>query len=150
MRIKSFISAFSLIFSLAVFSLASCSKGGDETPPGPGPEPGNPSRESFLKTTEYGLYRGGEAVMAYNRAQEQIVRNAAGTLFRIQNDDQTRVVACTFSAKPRADAELTVRYRCVGLTEDGAEGGFSVLKVSGEKVWLWNEESGIGILALVK
>lgn len=77
--------------------MTACEKGGETV------ENGSPECEAFLAAaTEYGLYSDGVPVRVFCRTEDQLVRDSEGTTLRIQNTEQSSVLACTFSSRPQS------------------------------------------------
>ena len=77
--------------------MTACEKGGETV------ENGSPECEAFLAAaTEYGLYSDGVPVRVFCRTADQLVRDSEGTTLRIQNTEQSSVLACTFSSRPQS------------------------------------------------
>lgn len=104
-------------------------------------------QDSFLENTEYGLYAGTMKSMMYQKYEHQISTNADGTAFRLQTDNLSKIVACTFSKNPAQNKTVEVTLRTIGIPK--AKNGtftFTAERVENGKCWLWNKEHQTGII----
>ena len=111
--------------------MTACEKGGETV------ENGSPECEAFLAAaTEYGLYSDGVPVRVFCRTADQLVRDSEGTTLRIQNTEQSSVLAST----ERRDDSRTLRgygvrsesRQCrIRGGEDGRHEGVAVVRGAG-------------------
>lgn len=97
--------------------------------------------------TEYGLYSDGVPVRVFCRTADQLVRDSEGTTLRIQNTEQSSVLACTFSSRPQSGVTIVARYEGTGFALKAGSAEFEVVKTADTKAWLWCEAQGLGIVA---
>ena len=122
--------------------MTACEKGGETV------ENGSPECEAFLAAaTEYGLYSDGVPVRVFCRTEDQLVRDSEGTTLRIQNTEQSSVLACTFSSRPQSGVTIVARYEGTGFALKAGSAEFEVVKTADTKAWLWCETQGLGIVA---
>ena len=122
--------------------MTACEKGGETV------ENGSPECEAFLAAaTEYGLYSDGVPVRVFCRTADQLVRDSEGTTLRIQNTEQSSVLACTFSSRPQSGVTIVARYEGTGFALKAGSADFEVVKTADTKAWLWCEAQGLGIVA---
>lgn len=117
--------------------MTACEKGGETV------ENGSPECEAFLAAaTEYGLYSDGVPVRVFCRTEDQLVRDSEGTTLRIQNTEQSSVLACTFSSRPQSGVTIVARYEGTGFRsesrqcrirggEDGRHEGVAMVRGAG-------------------
>ena len=111
----------------------------------------SPQGEMFLMQSEYGIYKGDLPVMDFSRYESQMSINTLGTLFRLQTNDLSRVVECRLDRAPMGERKVVADVDFEGLNiESLEEADFRVVKEEPGKAWLWNQESGIGILMLTE
>lgn len=104
-------------------------------------------RDGFLEYADYGLYVGGTRTMICRKYEHQLVSNPEGTMFRLQTDNLSQVVSCTFSVHPAHSRKVEVTLRTVGIPK--AENGtfvFTVEKTADGKCWLWSKELRTGLI----
>ncbi len=122
--------------------MTACEKGGETV------ENGSPECEAFLAAaTEYGLYSDGVPVRVFCRTEDQLVRDSEGTTLRIQNTEQSSVLACTFSSRPQSGVTIVARYEGTGFALKAGSAEFEEVKTADTKAWLWCEAQGLGIVA---
>ena len=102
--------------------MTACEKGGETV------ENGSPECEAFLAAaTEYGLYSDGVPVRVFCRTEDQLVRDSEGTTLRIQNTEQSSVLACTFSSRPQSGVTIVARYEGTGFALKAGSAEFEVV-----------------------
>ena len=111
--------------------MTACEKGGETV------ENGSPECEAFL----------GVPVRVFCRTADQLVRDSEGTTLRIQNTEQSSVLACTFSSRPQSGVTIVARYEGTGFALKAGSAEFEVVKTADTKAWLWCEAQGLGIVA---
>lgn len=131
-----------LFFALVAVASTGCKE--DETTSVSG-------QDSFLENTEYGLYVGKTRAMMYQKYEHQLSTNSDGTAFRLQTDNLSKVVACTFSENPAHSKAVGVTLRTVGIPKvKNGTFDFTALKTESGKCWLWNKELQMGIIVPVE
>lgn len=122
---------------IALIALAGCSEN-EETISG--------QQTVFSDLKEIGIYIDGKAIISFDKYSHQTSRNAAGTLFRIQKDNLTKVAECRFSDNPSHSKETEVAVTFTGISADNISGLFKVIKYENAKCYLWNAENNCGLI----
>lgn len=132
-------SAVRNLFLVLVISVSGCTRGEEVL---------SDAQHEFMESTEYGMYRNGKPEFVYIKYEHQLSVTEDGSAFRIQTDNQDRLLSCTFDAPLAADTEILVGIVSAGLSEvrDG-EMVYRCLKSESGRTWLWNEENLTGIVA---
>ena len=139
-----------LIPVLSLILMAGCRSNPD--PDNPTPDPPdviNQALETFKAKSDYGIYANGVALIAYDKTAHQIVSGNNNQLFRIQTDDQLQYVNFTV-----VDQAVTLNQSvAVGFSSKGVGGLYSTgtisaaaVKVTGGKMWLWEESAKRGVI----
>ena len=129
--------------------MTACEKGGETV------ENGSPECEAFLAAATQGksadstvMYSAQQLpVRVFCRTEDQLVRDSEGTTLRIQNTEQSSVLACTFSSRPQSGVTIVARYEGTGFALKAGSAEFEVVKTADTKAWLWCEAQGLGIVA---
>ena len=100
----------------------------------------------FSAQTEIGIYKDGKAVITFDKYSQQISRNAAGTLFRIQSDNLAKVAECKFSVTPSNGKDIETTISFTGIDAGNVSDVFKCIKTDNSKCYLWNENSKCGII----
>ena len=100
----------------------------------------------FSAQTEIGIYKDGKAVITFDKYSQQISRNAAGTLFRIQSDNLAKLAECKFSAAPSNGKDIETTISFPGIDSGNVSDVFKCIKTDNSKCYLWNEKSKCGII----
>lgn len=107
--------------------------------------------KAFLQNIEYGLYVDNARTMVYQKYEHQISRSIDGKAFRLQTDNLSQLVACTFSSGPSSGGSVEVALRTIGIPKiDNGTFLFAVKKMEAGKCWLWNNETQTGIIVPVE
>ncbi len=102
----------------------------------------------FLRKTECGLVGYGGYLFKYSDKDCQMSVNKRRRHMRMQNDAQTDYVHMVFAAYPAVadkNVQVEVRY-LVGSDENIRSATMVNAKAEDGKIWLWNEESGMGLI----
>ncbi len=128
-----------ILFSsiIALLALAGCSEN-EETISG--------QQTMFSELREIGIYIDGKAIISFDKYSYQTSRNAAGTLFRIQKDNLTKIAECRFSVNPSKYREVEATVTFTGTAADNISGTFKIIKYENGKCYLWNTENNCGLI----
>lgn len=111
----------------------------------------SPEKQKFMENNMYGLYVKGEKSMRYEKYEYQTARNTEGTYFRLQNDNLSKVMACTFSEYPGDNNTIEVTLRTEGIPKvKNGTSVYSVEKHEGDMFWLWSESSQTGLIIMAQ
>lgn len=104
--------------------------------------------EDFVEKRECGLVGYGGYLFKYSEKNCQISVNLRRKYLRMQNDMQTDYVHAEFDAMPYETGKnvmVGMRYK-VSTDEIVNSVPMTAVRVSADKVWLWNEENRIGLI----
>ena len=104
--------------------------------------------QQFMKREECGLFGYGGFLFRYDEENCQFSINLARKQARMQSDSQEDYVNVQFSAFPSTASmkvEVAIRYK-VGNEEIASRCLMETVKVEGNKFWLWDHESSLGII----
>lgn len=117
-----------------------------------GKEPGESQSteiDSMKEKSAPGLYVGGSETFVYDKTMHQYAFNSKRHTFRIQNSAQNRLVSCALSGAPSAGGVVEVSITAKGITNfSDVSLAMSVIKSEGEKWWLYDSESGTGLIII--
>ena len=102
----------------------------------------------FLKKTECGLVGYGGYLFKYSDNNCQMSVNKRRRYMRMQNDAQSDYVHLVFAANPKVtdkNVQMELRY-LVGSDENVRSATMVNVKSADGKIWLWNEDSGMGLI----
>ena len=110
--------------------------------------------EKFVTMYDAGFVRDGDYLYRYSEAECQKVVNAGRQILRYQDDDQGSYVHFEMSSFPMSEgmpgdggAIDTKIIWFDGSKTDVFILPLAIMKEEGEKYWLWNMESRMGIIA---
>lgn len=121
---------------LAALLLASCS--------------GAEMEREFASDAEVKLCCQGKEILRYNRDEFQLLFNSANSEFALISDDASRYYRLTLNSFPDREGQEIVgeiEWASENSYENKKNITFNVIRIEGYKVWLWNSESRIGIVA---
>ena len=131
-----------IVTLLSLFSLAGCKEESAHL---------SPEGELFLLQTEFGIYKGDLPVVTFPKYESQLTINTQGTLFCLQTNDLSRIVECRLDRSPIGERKVRADVVFEGVKVDPLEDAeFRVVKEEPGKAWLWNHDSGIGILMMTE
>lgn len=106
----------------------------------------SPEEKKFLDKTEYGLYRSGNDTFVYSDATHQTAVSSTQKSVRLQQDDMDRYLQLIIDGQLKKDGTVAVGIVSKNLSQTVTSANMSVLKVSSDKVWLWDEANATGYL----
>lgn len=107
---------------------------------------------AFEKKVTPGIYQVGRALYAMDRAEDQLYYNESTKTFMIVCGDGSQYIEIVLGAEIGGLGDMvpvTIRKTGNNFNEVPAlqSVNFEILQKSGNNCWLWNQDSGIGILA---
>lgn len=126
---------------MLLFATASCSDDDTEMDPAT-----RTQMIALLSTDATGIYRNGEALLLFDKAEHVLICTPSKYTFRIQNDAGTSFVNLRLEAMPGANGR-------VGGTESdnlgfdiGTMDDIRQLHTDGKKIWLWSDKAHMGFI----
>lgn len=108
-------------------------------------EEGGGMKGQFEVEVTPGIYSGNIPVLQFNADEHQMAFTAKS--WRIQTDDQSVYLSCSFSERPMKGKTLTADVRSRGMDNvvDGEQEAV-ILKSEKGKYWVWFPDAEVGIL----
>ena len=140
--------------ALCIVALAmavSCPEPEPEPDPTPPVETKSYERKQLESAFVEGLYMRGSCVLAYDASTFQLAVNSVRKNYRIQRDDQSCYLNIlyigTVPSAVDAECECEIHYRLSAGEATTLFVKFTVVKMTEEYVWLWNEFQKVGVIA---
>lgn len=130
-----------LLMSVLVVSItiSSCEKDPDD--------PQSEKREAFLATSSISVFVKGATVYEFNKELQQIAYTADKKMYLVTNFEQTEHYSLTMDAAPAVNATVNVTFTTLGITSlSNASYSMETLRVSANKMWLWDNTAGVGFV----
>ena len=139
--ILSRITAIAVAFALSTICCCSKSENG-----------GVAGLEEFMERSDCGLYSHGGFLFRYNKVNCQLSINLMRKQIRMQSDDQTDYINMQFIMLPSPSVEstdVTLTYK-LGNEEIVNSCNMEIVKLTGDKIWLWDKKGHLGIIIPAK
>ncbi len=131
------------VATIALFSTVACVEDGTNTT-------GTQNHyDTFIAESEIMVFVDGTVVKSYDKSQDQVIYNDAGTLFMLSDMNYTSQFTITIGGELTLDNSIVINYKS-NISDDLASGSLtmSVVKVDEDdsRYWLWSNDSSIGFI----
>lgn len=131
-----------LLASVVLLAAVACSKSGTDGPV---------DTHALLEKDAPGVYRNDDNVFLYDEDIHQIAFNALRRTFRIQNTAQDRYLHCALDADPVVGQQVAIDVTTRSIASFPSQQlTAEVLRRDEGKVWLWDEQSGTGLVIRIE
>ena len=124
---------------ICLAAAAACSK--DKTE-----DPTLKAQRTALQTQAVGIYRSGEALRLFDKAQQQLFVDPTTLTFRIQDDAGLKFVSLQLESMPSDGQKVRGTFTDNTGLNIGSIEDFVLLKSDKQHYWFWSDQTRVGFV----